>query len=204
MLFICWTIIYLIATLIRLVCRELRLRLLGLCPTIIIIIILLIENFSHKGLSVVIHRSLSDSKPLLVSGALLSILADFSNAVVRVVSIRPLISSYSTPFLRLLEIIPSTPPTAGMTLTLNFHIFLVLWQGLSTCRCFRFRLFLLCGLPQGKNPQDSKFFFCLVIYHSVWSSGWDLFVPQNNKEFFWDPIFLNDFWFVLIPFGSMV
>ena len=62
------------------------------------------EFFLHQLMLIVFHWSLSDSKSAQVSRTLLSILTDFHNAVVWIVSIRPLIfKSFSTFFFQFLS-----------------------------------------------------------------------------------------------------
>ena len=62
----------------------------------------------------VFHGSLSDSKSPQVSRTLLSILAVLSNVVVWVVSTRPLISKFSSPFNNPLVTVPSAPIIIGI------------------------------------------------------------------------------------------
>ena len=79
----------------------------------------------------IFHWGLSDSKSPQVSRSLLSILADFNNAVVWIVSTHPLISKSSTPCTKPLVTVPSAPITVGITVTLMFHRFFFLLQGLT-------------------------------------------------------------------------
>ena len=58
-----------------------------------------------------------------VSRTLLGILADLSNAVVWIASIRPLISKSSSPFSNPLMTIPRAPITIGITVTFMSHSF---------------------------------------------------------------------------------
>ena len=66
---------------------------------------------------------LSDSKSPQVSRTLLSILTDLNNAVVRMVSTRPLISKSTSPFTKSLVTVPSASITIGITVTFKFPIF---------------------------------------------------------------------------------
>ena len=59
------------------------------------------------------HKSLRDSRYTQVSKALLSILSDLRNAVVRKVSTCPLISRSFSPFINHLLIVPIAPITRG-------------------------------------------------------------------------------------------
>ena len=69
------------------------------------------------------HWSLSDSKSPQVFRALFSILAVLNNAVVWMVSARPLISKSSSPFNNPLIIVPRAPITIGVNVTYMFHSF---------------------------------------------------------------------------------
>ena len=69
----------------------------------------------------VFHWSLSNSKSPRVSRTFLSILADFNNAVIWMVSTCPLISKSSSPFTHLLGIVPYVPITIGIIVTFMFH-----------------------------------------------------------------------------------
>ena len=71
----------------------------------------------------VFHWSLSDCKCLQVSRTLLSILADLNNAVLWMVSTRPLISKSSSPFNNHLVIVPRSPITISIIVTFLFHSF---------------------------------------------------------------------------------
>ena len=71
----------------------------------------------------VFHLSLSDSKSSQVFRTLLSILTDLNNAIVWMVSTRPLISKSSSSFTNPLGIVPSEPTRIGITVTFMFHSF---------------------------------------------------------------------------------
>ena len=67
------------------------------------------------------HWSLSDNKFPKVSKILLSILADLNNAVYWMVSTRPLISKYSSPYTNPLVTVPRVPITIGIIVSFMFH-----------------------------------------------------------------------------------
>ena len=71
----------------------------------------------------VFHWSLSDSKSPQVPRTRLSILAILSNAVVWIVSTRPLTSKSSRPFINPLVTAPNAPITNGTIVTFMFHSF---------------------------------------------------------------------------------
>ena len=71
----------------------------------------------------VFQWSLSDSKSSQVSKTLLSILADLSNAVVWMVSIRPVISKSSSPFINSLMTVQRVPIIIGIKVTYMLHGF---------------------------------------------------------------------------------
>ena len=107
------------------------------------------------------HLSLRDSKSPHLSRTLLSILIDPNNAVVSVVSTRPLISKSSSRFINPLVSLPSEPITIGITVTFMFHGFSLLVQYLSF-----FSLSLSCGQPERQNPLFGRFlvlFFFLLL-----------------------------------------
>ena len=74
----------------------------------------------------IFHWSLRDSKPPQVSRILHSILADLNNAVVWMVSTRPLISKSSSPFINPLMAVPSVPITIGINVIFMFHSFIII------------------------------------------------------------------------------
>ena len=98
-----------------------------------------------------------DSKSLQVSRTLLSILADYENDIIRIVSILPLVSrSFGV-----------APTTVVITITFMFHYFFTsLAKGPNICLPFGFLLFLLCGSPGRQNSLNNFFFLvnrhCLV------------------------------------------
>ena len=71
----------------------------------------------------IFQSSLSDSKSPQVSRTLLSILVDLNNAVVCMVSARPLISKSFSPCTKLLVTVPNATITIPITVTFMFHIF---------------------------------------------------------------------------------
>ena len=103
----------------------------------------------------VFHWILSDGKSLQVSRTLLSIQADLDYAVVWMVSILHRIfnsfSHSSKPFGSVL----SALITIGIPDIRMFHIFLILWQGLSICSFFSL-LVLLCDQLEWQNPLYGK------------------------------------------------
>ena len=69
----------------------------------------------------VFHWSSQGCKSPLVSKTLLSIIADLNNAVVWMVSIRPLTFNSVSPLSMTLATVPSAPTTIGFTITLILH-----------------------------------------------------------------------------------
>ena len=117
---------------------------------------------------------LSDSKSLQVSRTLLSILAIFNNAVVRMVSTRPSTSKSSRLFNNPLVTVPKAPSTIGIIVTFMFHSF---FQFSSKVKVL-ISLFTFFGQPGQESRQfrDFLFFFVVVVvvdYYKVWSSGRD-------------------------------
>ena len=79
------------------------------------------SSFLHQPLAIVSHTSLSDSKSPQISRTLLSILADLNNAVVWMVSTRPLISKFSSPCSNPLVTVRRAPIPIGLTVTFMFQ-----------------------------------------------------------------------------------
>ena len=80
-------------------------------------------NNSADSIADVFHWSLSDSKSPQPSRTLLSILAVLNDAVVWMVSTRPLTSKSSSPFSNPLVTVPNAPITIGIIVTCMFHSF---------------------------------------------------------------------------------
>ena len=115
---------------------------------------------------IVFHWSLSDCKSSLVSRTLLSILTDFNNAIVWMVSARPPISNSSWPFSKTPGTVPGAPVTIGITITPVFDRFL---RSLARSKYLSlFLWFSLCGPLRQQSSLYGKFSF-FVNYYSVWS-----------------------------------
>ena len=130
------------------------------------------------------HWSLSDSKSPQVSKTLLSILADPNDAIVWMVSTRPLFSNSSSPFTNPLVTIPSAPNTIGITVIFMSHIFSVLKQGLGTYLSFCFLSILHCDLPGRKlHNSAGSFFFLLTITRSgrLVEIRWSDYISKSQK-----------------------
>ena len=84
---------------------------------------LLLEGFSLQRKLLVFHCSLSDSKSPQVSKTFLGILTDLNSVVVSMVSIRPLISKSSRPYINSLVTVSKATNTIGITVTVTFHSF---------------------------------------------------------------------------------
>ena len=145
------------------------------------------------------HRSLSRDKSQLVPRTLLSILDDFSYAVVWMVSARPLIHNSSSSLSKPLGTVPSAPLTFGITVTFMFQSF---FRSLAVSKNLFLFSFSLISTLWSAGMQG----FVLVNYHQIWSSVWNLEFCLHLKipENFLRLILQDGFWFVYIPFGSMV
>ena len=135
------------------------------------------ENFSH-------HQSLRDSKSSQISKTLFRILADLINSVVWILSTRPLISKFSSPFANPLVTVPRAPITIGITIIFTFHSvfnFSISRQSPGTYPSFHFHSILLFGRPGQQSPQFCKFSFCCwsLYVRVIWPRLSDLFVYQN-------------------------
>ena len=102
------------------------------------------------------YKSLSNSKSPQVSRTLRSILADLNNAVVWMVSTRPMISKSSSLCIRHLVTVPRTPITIDVTVIFMFHllfVFSVLMRGPGTYLSFRLLTISLLGQPGKQRHQ---------------------------------------------------
>ena len=123
----------------------------------------------------VFHWSLSDSKSPQVSRTRLRILVVLSNAVVWIVSSRPLTSKSSRSFNNPLVIVPNAPITIGTIVTFMFHSF---FNSLARSRylsffslSFRFILWF-AGTAKSKILHILFFFFfCWLLWGLVFRPG---------------------------------
>ena len=128
----------------------------------------------------VYHWSLSDSKPPQVSRTLLSILAALNDAVVWMVSTRPLISKPSSPCTNPLVTVPRVPITIGITVTFMFHSF---FNSLARSRYLSFFslihiYFDVCRDSNVPNSASSLFLLSSIGL-VVWPRS---FVSQNARR----------------------
>ena len=111
-----------------------------------------------------------------VSRTLLSILAVFNNAVVWMVSTRPPTFKSSRPFNNPLVTVSKAPITIGIIVTFIFHSFFQFSSKVEVLiSLFTFFQFysLVSWDSNVDNFADFLFFFFVVDYYKVWSSGWD-------------------------------
>ena len=153
---------------------------------IIMIIISFFARFPRQFQMIVFHWSLRHSKSPPLSWPLLSILSDFNNGVVLMVSILLPVFNTSSLFSKILETISRAPTTVNIPVTLmfnNFHCSLARSKYLSI---FSLSLFPLCNLPELQNPPESNFFlFLLIITWSGFGSRLDdPFISQYSRQFY--------------------
>ena len=109
------------------------------------------------------HWSLIDSKSPQISRTLLSILADLNNAVVRIVSVCPLISKSCSPSKNPSVTVPRVLITIGITTTFMFHSFFFNFQARSRYLSF-FSLsynFTLWSAGTAKSTIQQVLFFVI-------------------------------------------
>ena len=127
----------------------------------------LLASFFYHRLLVVFHWVLRDCKSPKISRTLLSILADFNNAIIWFVSIRSPIPNSSSPLSKLLVTVPSTPNTICITDTLIFYSFLssqALSKYLSLFFFFSI-FFIFTQWTTGKAKFSiQQVLFCFVFY----------------------------------------
>ena len=136
------------------------------------LLLLLREIFIFKSaLADGFHLRLSDSKFPQVSRTLLSILADLNNAVLWIVSTRPLIFKSSNPFFNPLVTVPRATLAIGQKH--HFHI-LGFLQFHSKDKVFilLFNFFLFyTGVSRDSKIHNFVTGLYFVDYYKVWSSG---------------------------------
>ena len=135
----------------------------------------------------VFPRSLSDSKSPQVSRILLSILADRNNAVVWIVSTRPLISKSFSPFIKLSVTVPRAPITIGINITFMFHSF---FKSLARSRylslfSLSFNLTLWsAGTAKSTILQVLSFLFIIIRSGRLAKIRWSVSISKSLKNLF--------------------
>ena len=133
----------------------------------------------------VFHWSLSDSKSPQVSRTCLSILAVPSNAVVWIVSTRPLTSKSSRPFNNPLVTVPNSPITIGTIVTFMSHSF---FNSLARSRYLSFFLlsfrFILWFAGTAKSTILQILFLLLIIMRSGLLAGimWSVCMLKSHRS----------------------
>ena len=141
------------------------------------------------------HRGLSESKSPQVFRTLLSILADLSNMVCMVSVLLPIspisFLSHWELFLAHQRLLVSMSPSC-------YTAFSVLWQDPNICLAFLF-IQWSAGAAKFTRWQD-------LFEDYIWPSGrdWVICLYLKVQKNFMRLIFLDRFWFVLMPFRSMV
>ena len=128
----------------------------------------------------VFHWSLSDNKSPKVSRTLLSILAGLNNAVVYIVSTRPLTSKSSSPFTNPLVTVSKAPIIIGIIVTFMFHSFFQfpnMVEVLILLFAF-FQLYSVVSQDSKVHKSAGSLFVVVVVvvvdyYYKVCSSGRD-------------------------------
>ena len=127
--------------------------------------------FSHQCQLMIFHWGLSDSKSPQVSRTCHRILAVLNNAVIWIVSTRPLTSKSFRPFGNPLVIVRKASITIGTIVTYMFHSF---FNSLERSRSFFSHpfSFILWSAGTAKSTILQIVFF-FNYYYKVWSSGRD-------------------------------
>ena len=133
----------------------------------------------------VFHRSLSDSKSPQVSRTRLSILTVLSNAVVWIVSTRPLTSKSSRPLNNPWVTVPNAPITIGTIVTFMFHSF---FNYLARSRYLSFFSlsfrFILWSAGTVKSTILQILFLLLIIMRSGLLAGirWSVCMLKSHRS----------------------
>ena len=146
---------------------------------------LILEGFLHQLTLMVFHWNLSDSKYPQVSRTLLSILADLNNAVVWMVTTRPLISKSFSPLINSSVTVPKASITIGINVTFMFPSF---FNNLAKSRYLSFfsLSFNFCQWSEGttKSSVLQVLFFLLIIIRSgclakIW---WSVCISKSKRS----------------------
>ena len=162
--------------------------------------------FLHQYLLMDFYWSLSLLKSPQVTRTVLSILADFNNAVVWMVSARPFISKSSCPFTNPLLTVPRAPITIGINGIFMFHSFFQFIARSTYLSFFSLSFnFTLWSVGTAQSTILQILFF-VVDYYKVWSSDRDLVIRLYLKipAEFMRLIHLDIFLVVYIPFVHMI
>ena len=133
----------------------------------------------------VFHWRLSDSKSPQVSRTRISILAVLSNAVVWIVSTRPLTSMSSKPFNNPVVTVPNAPITIGTIVTFIFHSF---FNSLARSRYLSFFSlsfrFILWSAGAAKSTILQILFLLLIIMRSILLAGirWSVCMLKSHRS----------------------
>ena len=119
--------------------------------------------FPHQHYLMVLHWSLSDSKSPIVSRIFRCIRTDLNNAIVWIVSTRPVIFKFSIFCIIPSVIIIKAPITIVMNVHFTFHVFSIPLQGLVFYPFFHILPILLCGQPGQQSSKFCKISFLLLI-----------------------------------------
>ena len=127
------------------------------------------------------HWSLSDNESPQVSRTLLSILTDLINAVVWMVSTRPVISKSSSPLNNPLVTVPRAPIIIGIIVTFMFYSS---FNSLARSRYlffFSHSFSFTLWLARIAKSTIQRVLSIFIDYYKVWSSGRDLVIRLYLK-----------------------
>ena len=127
------------------------------------------------------HWSLSDSISPQITRTVLSILADISNTVIWMISIRPLISKFFGPCTNPLVTVPRPPIIIGIIFTYMLHSYFSSLARFRYLTLFSFSFNFTqrsAGDSRVHNLTSSLF---LVDYFKAWSSGRDYVIYLDLK-----------------------
>ena len=145
----------------------------------------------------VFHWSLSDSKSPQVSRTLLSILAVLKNAVVWMVSTRPLTSKSSSPFSNPLVTVPNALITIGIFVTCMFHSFFQFSSKVEVL-IFLFTFFQFYSVVSRDSKVNyfaNSFFLLLIIIKSGLLPGirWSFCMLKSRYYYYYYNLLLYNF-----------
>ena len=126
----------------------------------------------------VFHWSLRDSNCPQVSKTLLSILAVLNNAIVWMVSTRPLTSKSSSPFSNPLVTVPKSPITIGIIITFMFNSFFQ-FSGKVEVFILLFIIFHFYSIAS----RDIRVHYYYYYFYYHYFTRWEFFTPTLADGF---------------------
>ena len=112
----------------------------------------------------------------------LSILADFSNAVLWIVAFCPLISKSSSPFINPLMTVPRAPITIGITVVFMFHGFFNSFARSRYLSFFSFSFNVVSWDSKVHNSASSLFLLIIIRSGHLAEIRWSISISKSQES----------------------